>query len=145
VRIDRDTCGVVVERFFVGYDIGRAVNPMLVEGQIVGGVAQGIGGSIMEEFVYDAAGQPLSVTFADYLMPTVAEMPPIEVALFEDAPTPLNPLGVKGAGEAGISAVGAAIATAVDDAIGRPGAVRQLPITPNRLHKLLAEMPARRS
>jgi CO/xanthine dehydrogenase Mo-binding subunit len=145
VRIDRDTCGVVVERFFVGYDIGRAVNPMLVEGQIVGGVVQGIGGSIMEEFVYDAAGQPLSVTFADYLMPTLAEMPPIEVALYEDAPTPLNPLGVKGAGEAGISAVGAAIATAVDDAIGRPGAVRQLPITPNRLHKLLAEMPARRS
>jgi CO/xanthine dehydrogenase Mo-binding subunit len=145
VRIDRDTCGVVVERFFVGYDIGRAVNPMLVEGQIVGGVAQGIGGSIMEEFVYDTSGQPLSVTFADYLMPTLAEVPPIEVAIFEDAPTPLNPLGVKGAGEAGISAVGAAIAAAVDDAIGRPGAVRQLPITPNRLHKLLAEMPARRS
>jgi CO/xanthine dehydrogenase Mo-binding subunit len=144
VRIERDTCAVVVERFFVGYDIGRAVNPMLVEGQIAGGVAQGIGAALLEEFVYDAAGQPLSVTLADYLMPTMAEVPPIEVAIFEDAPTPLNPLGVKGAGEAGISAVGAAIATAVDDALGRPGAVRQLPITPNRLHALLSEAPAKR-
>ena len=71
-------------------------------------------------------------------MPTIAEIPAIEVILFEDAPTPLNPLGVKGAGEAGIAAAGAAIAAAVDDALGRPGAVRQLPITPNRLHALLA-------
>ena len=141
VRIERDTCRVVVERFFVGFDIGRAVNPMLVEGQIAGGAAQGIGAALMEEFVYDDSGQPLSVTLADYLMPTIAEIPPIEVALFEDAPTPLNPLGVKGAGEAGISAVGAAIAAAVDDALRRSGAVRQLPITPNRLHALLADRP----
>jgi carbon-monoxide dehydrogenase large subunit len=138
VRVERDTCAIVVERFFAGYDIGRAVNPMLVEGQIAGGVAQGIGGALLEEFVYDPAGQPLSVTFADYLMPTMAEIPVIEVALFEDAPTPRNPLGVKGAGEAGINAVGAAIAAAVDEALGRPGAIRQLPITPNRLHALLA-------
>jgi len=138
VRIERDSCAVVVERFWVGYDIGRAVNPMLVEGQIAGGVAQGIGAALLEEFVYDPSGQPLAVTLADYLMPSMAEVPPIEVAVFEDAPTPLNPLGVKGAGEAGISAVGAAIASAVDDALGRPGAVRQLPITPKRLHQLLA-------
>jgi carbon-monoxide dehydrogenase large subunit len=138
VRVDRDTCGIVVERFFVGYDIGRAVNPMLVEGQIVGGAAQGIGASLLEEFVYDGSGQPLSVTLADYLMPTLAEIPVVAVALFEDAPTPLNPLGVKGAGEAGIAAAGAAIAAAIDDALGRPGAVRQLPITPDRLHALLA-------
>ncbi|HJU15912.1 MAG TPA: xanthine dehydrogenase family protein molybdopterin-binding subunit [Stellaceae bacterium] len=144
VRIDRGTCAVTVERFFVGYDIGRAVNPILVEGQIAGGVAQGIGASLLEEFVYDPSGQPLAVTLADYLMPTLAEIPPIEVMLFEDAPTPLNPLGVKGAGEAGINAVGAAIAAAVDDALGRPGAVRRLPITPDRLHALLAELPRRR-
>ena len=92
--------------------------------------------------MYDASGQPRSVTLADYLMPTIAEIPTIEVTLFEDAPTPLNPLGVKGAGEAGISATGAAIAAAVDDALGRVGAVRQLPITPNRLHALLVELPA---
>jgi CO/xanthine dehydrogenase Mo-binding subunit len=138
VRVERDICAIVIERFFVGYDIGRAVNPMLVEGQIAGGVAQGIGGALLEEFVYDSAGQPLSVTLADYLMPTMAEIPAIEVAIFEDAPTPLNPLGVKGAGEAGINAVGAAIAAAVDDALGRPGTILQLPITPNRLHALLA-------
>jgi carbon-monoxide dehydrogenase large subunit len=143
VRIERDTRAVVVERFWVGYDIGRAVNPMLVEGQIMGGVAQGIGASLFEEFTYDPSGQPLAVTLADYLMPTLAEIPPIEVLLFEDAPTPLNPLGVKGAGEAGINAVGAAIAAAIDDALGRPGAVRQLPITPDRLHALLTEAPQR--
>jgi carbon-monoxide dehydrogenase large subunit len=110
---------------------------MLVEGQIAGGVAQGIGAALMEEFIYDTSGQPLSATLADYLLPTLAEIPPVEVALFEDAPTPLNPLGVKGAGEAGITAVGAAIAAAVDDALGLEGLVRQLPITPNRLHALL--------
>jgi CO/xanthine dehydrogenase Mo-binding subunit len=138
VRVDRETGGVVVERFFVGYDIGRSINPMLVEGQVAGGAAQGIGAALGEEFVYDASGQPLSVTLADYLMPTIAEIPAIEIALFEDAPTPLNPLGVKGAGEAGINAVGAAIAAAVDDALGRPGLVQQLPITPARLHATLS-------
>jgi carbon-monoxide dehydrogenase large subunit len=139
VRVDRDSCAITVERFFVGYDIGRSINPMLVEGQISGGAAQGIGAALMEEFIYDETGEPLSVTFADYLMPTIAEIPAIEVALFEDAPTPLNPLGVKGAGEAGINAAGAAIAAAVDEAIGRSGAVRQLPITPGRLHALLRQ------
>jgi aerobic carbon-monoxide dehydrogenase large subunit len=139
VRVERDSGAVAIERFFVGFEIGRAVNPMLVEGQIAGGVAQGIGASLLEEFVYDASGQPLSVTLADYLMPTLCEIPPVEIMLCEDWPTPLNPLGVKGAGEAGISAVGAAIAAAVDDAIGRPGAVRRLPISPERLHRLLHE------
>jgi CO/xanthine dehydrogenase Mo-binding subunit len=138
VRVERASCAVVVERFFVGYDIGRSINPMLVEGQIAGGAAQGIGAALMEEFIYDGSGQPLSVTLADYLMPTIAEIPAIEVMICEDAPTPLNPLGVKGAGEAGINAAGAAIAAAVDDALARPGTVRQLPITPNRLYALLA-------
>jgi CO/xanthine dehydrogenase Mo-binding subunit len=142
VRIERDSAAIAVERFFVGYDVGRAVNPMLVEGQIAGGAAQGIGAALLEEFVYDGSGQPQSVTLADYLMPTLAEVPTIEVALFEDAPTPLNPLGVKGAGEAGIAAAGAAIAAAVDDALRRVGAIRRLPITPNRLHALLAELAA---
>ena len=114
---------MTVERYLVAYDIGRAVNPMLVEGQIVGGVAQGLGGALFEEFVYDERGEPLAVTFADYLMPTAREMPPIDVLITEDAPSPLNPLGLKGAGEGGINAVGAAIAAAIDDAIGMPGAV----------------------
>jgi CO/xanthine dehydrogenase Mo-binding subunit len=139
VRVEPDSGAAVVERVLVGYEIGRAVNPRLVEGQIAGGVAQGIGASLLEEFVYDASGQPRSASLADYLLPTVAEIPPLEILICEDAPTPLNPLGVKGAGEAGITAMGAAIAAAVDDAIGRPGAVTRLPITPERLHRLLNE------
>ncbi len=137
VRVERDTGAVVVERYLVAYDIGKAVNPMLVEGQIAGGVAQGLGGALFEEFLYDARGEPLSVTFADYVVPTAREVPPIDVLITEDAPSPLNPLGLKGAGEGGANAVGAAIAAAIDDALGRPGAVTQLPVTPQRLRQML--------
>jgi CO/xanthine dehydrogenase Mo-binding subunit len=137
VRVDRGNGAVVVERYLVGYDIGKAVNPMLVEGQIAGGVAQGLGGALFEEFLYDARGEPLSVSFADYLMPTAREVPPIEALITEDAPSPLNPLGLKGAGEAGANAVGAAIAAAIDDALAMPGAVRELPATPQRLRGII--------
>jgi carbon-monoxide dehydrogenase large subunit/6-hydroxypseudooxynicotine dehydrogenase subunit gamma len=143
VRLDRDTGGVTVERYFTAYDIGKAVNPMLVEGQIAGGVAQGLGGALFEEFLYDARGEPLSVNFADYLMPTAREIPPVEVMITEDAPSPLNSLGVKGAGEGGANAVGAAVAAAIDDALSRPGAVTELPVTPRRLREALrAAAPA---
>ena len=121
VRIDRDTGHVEVERYLVAYDIGRAVNPMLVEGQIAGGFAQGIGGSLFEEFTYDERGEPLNVTFADYLMPTAREVPELDVLICEDAPSPLNPLGLKGAGEGGTNAVGAAMASAIDDALQHAG------------------------
>jgi CO/xanthine dehydrogenase Mo-binding subunit len=137
VRVDRDTGAVKVERYLVAYDIGRAVNPMLIEGQIAGGVAQGLGGALFEEFLYDPRGEPLSVSFADYLMPTAREIPPIAVLITEDAPSPLNPLGLKGAGEGGANAVGAAIAAAIDDALGLPGAVTRLPVTPQRIRDLL--------
>ena len=137
VRVDGGTGGVTVERYVVAYDVGRAVNPMLVEGQIIGGVAQGIGGALLELFAYDPDGQPLATSFMDYLMPTVAEQPPVEVLLSEDAPSPLNPLGLKGAGEGGTTACGAAIAAAIDDAIGRPGAVTSLPATPELVRSLL--------
>src|SRR5258708_37381362 len=110
---------------------------MLAEGQLVGGMAEGLGGGLYEEFRYDSDGQPLSVTFADYLIPTVQENPPIEVLLTEDAPSPLNPLGIKSAGEGGITPAGAVIASAIDDAIGIPGAVTQLPATPQRVKALL--------
>jgi carbon-monoxide dehydrogenase large subunit/6-hydroxypseudooxynicotine dehydrogenase subunit gamma len=79
----------------------------------------------------------MAVSFADYLMPTVREIPAIEVVISEDAPSSLNPMGLKGAGEGGANAVGAAIAAAIDDAIGVPGAIRQLPVTPQRLRALL--------
>ena len=117
VRVDADTGGVTIERYVIAYDIGKAVNPMLVEGQIAGGLAQGIGGALFEEFLYDENGEPLSVTFADYLMPTAREIPEVSILITEDAPSPLNPLGLKGAGEGGANPVGAAIASAIDDAL----------------------------
>ena len=137
VRIDRDTGGVEVERYCIAYDIGRALNPALVHGQIVGGYAQGLGGALFEEFTYSERGDPLAVTFADYLLPAVHETPAPEVLLREDYASPLNPLGIKGAGESGITGVGAAIASAIDDAIGIPGAVRELPVTPARVKTML--------
>jgi CO/xanthine dehydrogenase Mo-binding subunit len=138
-RVDADTGGVAVERYAIAYDIGRAVNPRLVEGQIAGGLAQGIGGALFEEFLYDEAGEPLSVSFADYLMPTAREVPELSILITEDAPSPLNTLGLKGAGEGGANPVGAAIASAIDDALGRPGAVTRLPVTPQRLKALMAK------
>ena len=137
VRVDAETGGVAVERYFIAYDIGRAINPALVEAQIVGGYAQGLGGALTEEFIYNERGDPLTVTFADYLLPAVRETPAPDVLLCQDYATPRNPLGIKGAGESGITGVGAAIASAVDDAIGIPGAVTQLPITPQRLREIL--------
>jgi carbon-monoxide dehydrogenase large subunit/6-hydroxypseudooxynicotine dehydrogenase subunit gamma len=138
VRVDAETGRVVVERYCIAYDIGRAINPALVRGQIVGGYAQGLGGALFEEFSYSERGDPLAATFADYLLPALHEVPAPDVLLREDYTSPLNPLGIKGAGESGITAVGATIASAIDDAIGVPGAVRQLPITPQRLRRLLA-------
>ncbi|MGE5270738.1 MAG: xanthine dehydrogenase family protein molybdopterin-binding subunit [Thiohalocapsa sp.] len=137
VRVDPDTGEVAVERYLIAYDIGRAINPTLVEGQLVGGVVQGLGGALWEEFRYDARGEPLCVTLADYRMPIAAQIPPIEVLLTEDSPSPLNPLGIKSAGEGGITPVGAVIAAAIDDAIGIPGAVTGLPVTPQHLKALL--------
>lgn len=142
VRVDRETGHVTVEKYAITYDVGRAVNPALVEGQIVGGLAQGLGGALLEEFVYDDSGQPLSVTFADYKMVTATEMPPVEVLILEDAPSPLNPLGIKGAGEGGVNAAGAAIASAVDDALQLRGLVRRLPVTPQYLRERLAWVEA---
>ena len=139
VQVDRETGGVAVERYVIAYDIGRAINPALVEGQIVGGFAQGLGGALMEEFTFNERGDPLATTFADYLIPSVRETPAVDVILREDYRSPLNPLGIKGAGESGITGVGAAIASAIDDAIGLPGAVTALPVTPQRLKRILRE------
>ena len=137
VKVDRATGGVRVERYLASFDIGVAVNPMLVEGQIAGSMVQGLGGALFEEFVYDASGTPLAVTFADYMLPNLSVVPDLEILLTEDAPSPLNPLGLKGGGESGITAVGAVIASAIEDALGLPGVVTQLPVTPQRLKAIL--------
>ena len=137
VRVDGETGGIHIERYVAAFDIGRAVNPMLVEGQIVGSFTQGLGGALLEEFRYSETGEPLAVTFADYLLPSLHDVPHVEVQLYEDAPSPRNPLGIKGGGESGITGVGAALAAAVDDALQRPGAITELPITPQRLKEIL--------
>jgi len=137
VGVDPDTGQATVERFLLAYDIGRSINPTLVEGQLIGGFVQGLGGALYEEFRYDESGQPLSVTLADYLLPTAQEAPTVEVLVTEDAPSPLNPLGIKSVGEGGINGVGAVIAAAIDDAIGLPSAVMRLPATPQRLRALV--------
>jgi carbon-monoxide dehydrogenase large subunit len=134
VEVDPASGGVHIHRYAVAYDIGRAVNPVLVRGQIQGGFAQGLGGALLEEFSFDATGQPLAASFMDYLLPTSQEVPDLEILVTEDAPSPLNPLGVKGVGEGGTAAVGAAIANAVSDALGCE--VTRLPLNPQRVMEL---------
>ena len=136
VDVDRGTGQVRVLRYLVAYEVGRAINPMLVEGQLRGGVAQGIGGALLEEFSYDDTGQPQAISFIEYRMPTAAEVPPVDLIVSQDAPAPGNPLGVMGAGEGGVNAVGAAVANAVRDALGLAGSVGQLPLTPARVRAL---------
>ncbi|WP_031468115.1 xanthine dehydrogenase family protein molybdopterin-binding subunit [Sciscionella sediminilitoris] len=137
VEVDTGTGAVRVLRYLVAYEVGRAINPDLVEGQLLGGVAQGIGGALYEQFRYDEAGQPQATTFMDYLLPTAEEVPDrVQTLITEDAPSPDNPLGAKGAGEGGITAAGGAIANAVRDALGVPGDLGGLPLTPGRIVEL---------
>ena len=128
VAVDVSTGRVRPQRYVLVCDVGRPINPMIVDGQLVGGVAQGIGHALMENLVYDADGQLLTGTLMDYALPTADLVPPIEVILLDHAPGP-NPLGVKGAGETGTSGVGAALANAVADALGDATAVRRLPLS----------------
>jgi carbon-monoxide dehydrogenase large subunit len=144
VEIDPGTGGVKVLRYLVAYEVGRAINPALVEDQLRGGVAQGIGGALFEEFQYDVNGQPLSATFMDYLVPTAAESPEVELVVCEDSPATTNPLGVRGAGEGGLTAAGAALVTAVRDALGGV-TVSALPMTPDRVLEMMqsaADLPS---
>lgn len=137
VEADPDTGRVEVLRYLVAYEVGRAINPTLVRGQLVGGLAQGLGGALYERFSYDEAGQPQATTFMDYVIPTAAEVPArVETVVTEDAPSSDNPLGVKGAGEGGIAGAGAAVANAVRDALGLPGSVGGLPLDPCRVTDL---------
>jgi carbon-monoxide dehydrogenase large subunit len=133
VEVDQETGFLTIHKFQIAYDIGRAINPMLIEGQLVGGMAQGLGGALLEEFAYDGEGQLLTGSFADYLLPSSMEVPPVEIVLTEDAPSPLNPLGVKGAGEGGTVGVGAALANAVCNALGGNVEIKRLPLTPERV------------
>ena len=133
VAVDPATGKVEILRYVVVEDLGRCINPMLAHGQSVGGAAQGIGGTMLEELVYDDDGQLLAGTFMDYLLPTSLDIPKIESVILEDAPSPLNPLGVKGAGEGAILATGAVLANAVADALGVQ--MTSLPLSPDKLRQ----------
>ncbi|MFC8501993.1 aerobic carbon-monoxide dehydrogenase large subunit [Pedococcus sp. NPDC057267] len=133
VETDTVTAEVRILRYCVVHDCGPMINPMVVEGQVHGGVAQGVGGALYERMVYDEGGQLLNASFMDFLMPYASEVPFIETDHLE-TPSPLNPLGIKGAGEAGCIPVSAVIASAIEDAEGFP--IRSMPISPVELWEL---------
>ena len=133
VEVDAETGHVRIENYAITHDCGVVVNPMLVEGQVVGGAVQGIGGALFEHIHYDATGQPLTTTLAEYMLPTAGEMPRLQLA-HQHSPSPRNPFGVKGVGEGGPIAPPAAIANAVADAL-RPLKVEfnATPIAPHQI------------
>jgi len=138
VEVDPETGIVSILKYVAVHDCGRVINPMIVEGQVHGGVAQGIGGSFYERLVYDDDGQPLSTSFMDFLIPTAMEVPTIECHHVE-TPSTLNPLGIKGAGEAGVIPVPAVMAQALEDALSPWGVrIAEMPLNPAEIRSLVA-------
>jgi carbon-monoxide dehydrogenase large subunit len=131
--VEAETGVVTLRRVVIGADVGRAVNPRLVEDQLVGGVAFGIGNAMLESLRYDGAGQLLTGTLLDYALPSATDMPVID-AFFQEVPAHTNPLGLRGVGECGNPGLGAAVANAVCDALRDLGVgLTEIPITPARV------------
>ncbi len=142
VEVDPDTGAVRLLGYWIAHDSGRLVNPTVVEGQIHGAVALGLGSALLEEHVHDAAGQVLTGSWLDYLLPTAPDVPPIAVEHLE-TPTPLNPLGLRGVGESGALPVSAVVASAVEEALGGRGVrITAMPLSPARLLARLATAPS---
>jgi CO/xanthine dehydrogenase Mo-binding subunit len=139
VETDPETAEIKVLRYCVVHDCGTVINPMIVEGQVHGGVGQGIGGALYERIVYDEAGQLVNASFMDFLMPYASEVPPVSID-HVTSPSPLNPLGVKGVGEAGVIPGHAVIASAVEDAEGIR--IDSMPISPTELFELRRRLAA---
>jgi len=136
VEVDPETAQVEIKRYVVVHDCGRVINPMIVEGQIQGGVAHGIGNAFYEQLVYDEEGQLLNASFMDYLLPTATDVPNVETT-HRETRSPLNPVGTKGVGEAGAIPTGALFAQAVEDALAGSGLeICEMPLSPNRLFEL---------
>ena len=143
VEVDPLTGDLRFVRYVVVHDCGVLINPTIVEGQIHGGVAQGIGGAFYERLHFDDSGQLINASFMDFLMPTAVEVPDIEIAHIE-TPSPLNPLGVKGVGEAGTIPVAALVAEAVEDALAPFGVrISEMPLSPTRIRELIEAAAAR--
>jgi len=137
VEVDAETAQVEIKRYVVVHDCGRVINPMIVEGQIQGGVAHGIGNAFYEQLVYDEEGQLLNASFMDYLLPTATDVPNIETT-HRETRSPLNPMGAKGVGEAGAIPTGPLFAQAVEDALAGSGLeICEIPLSPNRLFELM--------
>ncbi len=143
VEVDIETGGVSILRYIALQDAGRRVNPLIVEGQVHGGIAHGVGNALLEWMGYDAAGQPVTTTFADYLLPTATDLPNFET-LYKESPSPHNPLGVKGVGEVGVIPAAAAVIAAIEDALS-PFDVRiaQMPVMPHEIVGLIGQGVAR--
>jgi carbon-monoxide dehydrogenase large subunit len=140
VEVDLETGQVTVLRYVVVHDCGTVINPTVVDGQVRGGVAQGLGNALYEEIVYDEAAQPRTTSFMDYLLPTAMEIPVVAVG-HQETRSPLNPEGIKGTGEGGTMPVPAVIANAVDDALAPLGVtVDRIPISPGWLCELIARV-----
>jgi CO/xanthine dehydrogenase Mo-binding subunit len=143
VEVDIATGDLRFLRYVVVHDCGVLINPTIVEGQIHGGVAQGIGGAFYERLFFDDNGQLINASFMDFLMPTAVEVPEIEIAHIE-TPSPLNPLGVKGVGEAGTIPVAALVAEAIEDALSPFGVrIQEMPLSPGRIRELIVDAQSR--
>ena len=137
VEVDIETGGVTILRYLAIQDAGRLVNPQIVEGQVHGGIAHGVGNAVLEWMGYDAAGQPVTTTFADYLLPSSTVLPKLET-LYKESPSPHNPLGVKGVGEVGVIPAAAAVISAIENALSPFGVrIAQMPIMPHELVALI--------
>ncbi|HEX6288912.1 MAG TPA: molybdopterin cofactor-binding domain-containing protein, partial [Herpetosiphonaceae bacterium] len=139
VEVDPDSFNLKIHRYVVVHDCGTVINPLILEGQVHGGVAQGIGNAFYEQLLYDESGQLLNASFMDYLLPTATDVPRIDIG-HEETPSPLNPLGVKGAGEAGAIPVGPLYAQALEDALAGSGIeILEIPLSPSKLWELVQQ------
>jgi carbon-monoxide dehydrogenase large subunit len=134
VEVELDTCDIKIHRYVVMHDCGKIINPMIVEGQIYGGVAQGIGGAFYERLVYDDDAQLINASFMDFLIPYATEVPTVDV-FHTETPSPNNPLGIKGVGEAGVIPANAVIANALSDALDVP--IDRMPVSPLAIYEIL--------
>jgi carbon-monoxide dehydrogenase large subunit len=145
VTVDPRLGQVEIVDYVVVQDVGRAVNPLTLRGQVIGSLVQGLGGAMLEQLQYDEQGQFLTGTLADYLLPTASDFPNLRCFVVENYPSPINPLGVKGAGEGGIIAPGGVMANAVANALQSLGVQpRQLPLTPGYVWQLVQDVQERR-
>lgn len=143
VEIDPETMALEIQKYVVVHDCGTVLNPLILDGQVHGGVAQGVGNSYFEELIYDENGQLLNASFMDFLLPSALDVPRVEVG-HEVTPSPLNPLGTKGAGEAGAIPVGALFAQALEDAFPeRKLEILEIPLSPERMWRLVRAAPLR--